>query len=178
MDPNAMEDYRLSAGSQQSSNDSNQAASRQSSRGNLNGYQNGPGLSAPPARPHQRQQPSISNNGHYRQQSDLQPQITRQTSSLSQPSNGGTQTNSVGNGAMKIKIYFENDLIAIKVPSDINFDQLKDKLHDRLRVDPQDDIAIQYKDEASGEFPNLMSDNDLDTALHRNPKLTLYVKYM
>ena len=79
---------------------------------------------------------------------------------------------------MKIKIYFEDDLIAIKVPSDINFQQLKEKLHDRLRIDPEEEIAIQYKDEPSGEFPNLISDRDLDAALNRNPKLTLYVKYM
>src|ERR1700712_1095450 len=80
MDPNAVnEEYRLSGGSQQSSTDSpTNGASRQSSRGNLNGGGYG-GLSAAPARssPHQRGQPSIGGGP---------PGITRQASSLSQPS--------------------------------------------------------------------------------------------
>ena len=59
MDPNAVnEEYRLSGGSQQSSTDSpTNGASRQSSRGNLNGG-NYAGLSAAPARKCPPQEPS------------------------------------------------------------------------------------------------------------------------
>ena len=59
MDPNAVnEEYRLSGGSQQSSTDSpTNGASRQSSRGNLNGG-NYAGLSAAPARKCTPQEPS------------------------------------------------------------------------------------------------------------------------
>ncbi|KAH8808992.1 hypothetical protein F5884DRAFT_389736 [Xylogone sp. PMI_703] len=176
MDPNvANEEYRLSGASQQSSNDSpSNAASRQSSRGNLNGAGYA-GLSAAPARssPHQRGQASISGNG---------PQgPTRQASSLSQPSstsvtsappaNGGQQTM-----AMKVKIYYGDDLIAIRVPSDIQYQQLYDKIKERLKIPGGEEIALYYKDESSGEKPNLMSNNDLDVALQRNDKLVIYVE--
>jgi bud emergence protein 1 len=174
IDPNAIEEeYRLSAGSQQSSNDSpGGAASRQSSRGNLNGgYPSGgpTGLSAAPS--HQRGQSSLSvSNGQG---------PTRQTSSISQSNSMSPGPN--GNGqapsAMKIKIYFGDDLIAIRVPTDIQFQQLYEKICDRLKIPQDEDVALYYKDEPSGEKPNLMSDNDLDVALRRNDKLIIYVDH-
>ncbi|KAG9238464.1 hypothetical protein BJ875DRAFT_39350 [Amylocarpus encephaloides] len=173
MDPNAAgEEYRLSGASQQSSNDSpSNGASRQSSRGNLNGggYS---GLTAAPARtsPSQGHQPSLSVNGNGQ---------TRQLSSLSQPSN--TSLSPAMNGgqpasAMKVKIYFGDDLIAIRVPTDIQYQQLYEKIRDRLKIPPGEEIALFYKDEASGDRPNLMSNNDLDIALGRNDKLIIYVE--
>lgn len=175
MDPNAVEEeYRLSAGSQPSSNDSRTlAASRQSSRGDLNAerYSSGgpTGLTAAPG--HQRGQSSLSiNNGQG---------PTRQTSSLSQPSSNSISPGAVGAqqpSAMKVKIYFGDDLIAIRVPTDIQFQQLYDKISDRLKIPQGDEIALYYKDEPSGEKPNLMSDNDLDIALSRNDKLIIYVE--
>ncbi len=203
---------RLSEGSQPSSMGSGEDASRQSSRGNLNGGAYAPGLSAPPPRsaPQHRQQPSYSTNGvaqavHYRSPSDqvqqqhqpppqsqLQPQqsqtprpgMTRQVSNLTQGSNGSGATASTANpaaaagggaggGAMKIKVYFQDDLIAIRVPTDISFEQLKEKLQGRLSVG--DGIQIQYRDEPSNSYEALQSDEDLYVALQRNPKLTLYV---
>ena len=176
IDPNAMnEEYRLSGGSQQSSSDSpTNGASRQSSRGNLNGGGYA-GLTAAPARtsPHQKGQPSLSANGG-------QGGVARQTSSLSQPSNssqspgpnGGQQT-----AAMKVKIYFGDDLIAIRVPNDIQYQQLYEKIRDRVKIPPGEEIALFYKDEPSGERPGLLSNNDLDFALQRNDKLIIYVEY-
>lgn len=175
MDPNAMnDDYRLSAGSQQSSNDSPEgAASRQSSRGNLNGAGYS-GLSAAPARssPHQRGQSSISGNG---------AGPTRQASSLSQPSTNSLSPSMNGNGpqmsAMKVKIYFGEEAIAIRVPTDIQYQQLHDKIRERLKIPPGEEIALFYKDEPSGERPSLLSDNDLDFALSRNDKFVVFVEY-
>ncbi|APA12962.1 hypothetical protein SS1G_08454 [Sclerotinia sclerotiorum 1980 UF-70] len=177
MDPNAVEEeYRLSGGSQQSSSDSRtQAASRQSSRGDLNGETysiGGPtGLTAAPG--HQRGQSSLSvKNGQG---------PTRQTSSLSQPPSNSLTPAANMNGqqpsAMKVKIYFGDDLIAIRVPTDIQYRQLYEKISDRLKIPQGDEIALYYKDEPSGEKPNLMSDNDLDIALQRNDKLIIYVEY-
>ncbi|KAI9649587.1 bud emergence protein 1 [Ciborinia camelliae] len=176
MDPNAVEEeYRLSGGSQQSSNDSRtQAASRQSSRGDLNGegYSSvGPtGLTAAPG--HQRGQSLSASNGQG---------PTRQTSSLSQlssnPLSPAPNVNGQPPSAMKVKIYFGDDLIAIRVPTDIQFQQLYEKISDRLKIPQGDEIALYYKDEPSGEKPNLMSDNDLDIALRRNDKLIIYVEY-
>jgi bud emergence protein 1 len=173
MDPNAInEEYRLSGASQQSSSDSpTNGASRQSSRGNLNAA----GLTAAPARtsPHQKGQPSLSANGG-------QGGVTRQTSSLSQPSN--TSLSPALNGvqqtaAMKVKIYFGDDLIAIRVPNDIQYQQLYEKIRDRLKIPPGEEIALYYKDEPSGEKPGLLSNNDLDFALSRTDKLIIYVEY-
>lgn len=169
MDPNAVnEEYRLSAGSQQSSTDSpTNGASRQSSRGNLNGGGYG-GLSAAPA--HQRGQASLSQNG------GLQP---RQMSTMSQPSNQSLSPGLNGQqpSAMKVKIYFGDDLIAIRVPTDIQYQQLYEKIRERLKIPQGEEIALFYKDESSGERPGLLSNNDLDFALQRNDKLIIYVEY-
>nr|XP_036580346.1 bud emergence protein 1 [Colletotrichum truncatum]KAF6788258.1 bud emergence protein 1 [Colletotrichum truncatum] len=161
MDPNAPidDEYRLSGGSQPSSTDSPaDGASRQSSRNNLNG--NGySGLSAAP-----------------QQRSMGQPGMTRQPSSLSQPSQPSISPGVGQVQAMKIKLYFNGDLIAIRVPTDISFQQLYDKIRDRLKIPVGEEIQLFYKDEPTGEKPNLMSDNDLDVALQRNEKLLLYVE--
>lgn len=153
IDPSAFgEDARYSGGSPHSSaRASAHSASRQSlSHG------------TPPDRGlHQRAQPSQSlPNGN-------PPPMNRQASSLTQMSN-----NSVG-GAMKVKVSFQDDLIAIRVPSDISLQQLKEKLMDRLKI--EDEIIVQYKDEPSGTYVDLISDDDLDRAIQRNSKLTLYV---
>lgn len=161
IDPTAAnEEYRLSGGSQPSSNDSqSNGASRQSSRGNLNGggYT---GLSAAPG--------GLRPNG----------QPARQTSSISQansasPSLGGPQPS-----AIKIKIKKGDETIAIRVPTDIQFQQLYEKIRDRLRIPDDEEMTLSYNDEPSGTRPSLLSNNDLDFALQRNDKLMLYVDSM
>lgn len=205
LDPQAVgEDYRLSGASLQSSTaDSlSRTASRQSSRGHMNGS-NGyaSGAMGPPQHriSQHRSQNSVSGtNGSpvgqqsYRTQPDFQHQaaINRQPSSLTQASgnSSGTHqsataaagpnnsmTNVVSSGALKIKVWFDDDCIAIRVPSDISFPQLKDKLKERLKV--EDEIVVQYKDEPTGNFAELLSDRELDMALERNPKLQLFVAY-
>jgi bud emergence protein 1 len=78
--------------------------------------------------------------------------------------------------AMKIKMYYNGDLIALRVPSDIQFDQLCDKIRDRLKLADGDELQLFYKDEPTGDKPNLLSNHDLDIALQRNEKLLLYVE--
>lgn len=77
---------------------------------------------------------------------------------------------------MKIKMYYNGDLIAIRVPTDIQYEQLCDKIRDRLKVGEGEQLQLFYKDEPTGDKPNLMSNNDLDVALQRNEKLLLYVE--
>ncbi|KAL6717085.1 bud emergence protein 1 [Lecanora helva] len=189
LDPDRVtEDYRHSNGSQRSSftGSLSRTASRQSSRGQMNGV-NGYGAMGPPQHKvaHQRSQGSANGATHsqqYRHQPDYQYQnaikpqsstITQASSNSSAPNNSSTNVNS--SGALKIKVHFQDDLIAIRVPSEISFQQLKDKLIDRLKV--QDDIIIQYKDESTNDYVDMFSDRDLDMALSRNQKLTLYVGY-
>jgi bud emergence protein 1 len=170
MDPNAAnEEYRLSGGSQPSSNESPiNAASRQSSRGNLTAP-NYSGLSAA-APTHQKAQSSASaNDGR-----------NGQMTSLSQPSNNSLAVAAQPGqqpAALKVKICFGDDLIAIRVPTDVQYPQLYDKIHERLKIPKGEEIALFYKDESSGERPSLMSNNDLDFALRRNDKLVVYVEY-
>ena len=76
---------------------------------------------------------------------------------------------------MKIKVFFQDDTIVIRVPQDINFTALKDKLIERLKVN--EDIAVQYKDEPTNSYVDMENDDSFDVALQRNPKLTLYVNY-
>lgn len=174
MDPNAAnEEYRLSGGSQQSSTDSpTNGASRQSSRGNLNGA-NYAGLSAAPARK------SLYYGLPTLISANSSQGVTRQTSSLSQPSTTSLSPGINGQqaSAMKVKIYFGEDLIAIRVATDIQYPQLYEKIRERLKIPQGEEIALSYRDERSGEKPNLISDNDLDRALQNNDKLIIYVDY-
>jgi bud emergence protein 1 len=178
IDPNAIDTYRFSGESQQSSGQDGSATdSRQSSQAHISA--SGPVYAAPTVAPngvpsarapHQRQQPSLSQQNSFASQSrtELQiPAMNRQASSLTQASNNSS-TN-----AMKVKVFFQDDIIAIRVPGDVNFQQLQDKLRDRLKVNG--DIVIQYRDESTNDFVNLLSDHDLDSALTRNSKLTLRV---
>ncbi|KAK4640680.1 bud emergence protein 1 [Podospora bellae-mahoneyi] len=163
IDPTAQgEEYRLSGGSQPSSTDSPaDGASRQSSRQNLNSNGNGyAGLSAPA-----------------RQMGGGQPAVSRQVSSLSQPSQSSLSPGIQQPGAqMKVKLSYNGDIIAIKVPQDINFRSLYDRITERLKIPGGEMVQLSYKDEATGDKPPLMSDNDLDIALSRNEKLLLYVE--
>lgn len=77
---------------------------------------------------------------------------------------------------MKVKLSYNGDIIAIKVPQDINFRGLYERITDRLKIPPGEVPQLSYKDEATGDKPPLMSDNDLDIALTRNEKLLLYVE--
>ncbi|KAF5027732.1 hypothetical protein F66182_156 [Fusarium sp. NRRL 66182] len=156
------DEYRLSQGSQHSSTESPADGSMQASQSNLNG--GGYGISAAP--PHQMGQGA--------------PDIQRQASSLSQPSQSslstGMQPVAQPASAMKIKMYFNGDLIAIRVPTDISFQALYDKICDRLKVPANEEVQLFYKDEPTGDKPSMISDNDLDYALQRNEKLLLYVE--
>ncbi|SPN99874.1 related to bud emergence mediator BEM1 [Cephalotrichum gorgonifer] len=163
IDPNAGDDdeYRLSGQSPPSNLESPaDPVSGQSSRNNLNG--NGyPGLSSTPRQPGGLGpgQPAM---GH---QDYPQPSQTPL-------SGGGPQ----GMASMKVKFHFNGEVYAIRVPSDISFENLQDKICERLRIPPGDEIHLSYKDEATNDRPSLLSNNDLNRALERNEKLFLFVE--
>jgi bud emergence protein 1 len=176
IDPNAVgEDYRLSGISQHSTlNDPSGSASRQSSNGAMNISAYG-GMPPPSNRPmHQRGQPSLSASPAASANSGFLQPMNRQASSLTQAS-ATSSTAPTSGGAMKVKVMFQEELIVIRVPSDITFLQLRDKVRDRLKV--SEDLIIQYKDDPSNSSVELNNDTDLDVALQRNTKLTLYVNY-
>ena len=159
------EEYRLSASSRPSSADD--PTSRQSSKQSLNpapgtGYGN---LNRP------QNPPTTTNNPNN------QPALARGVSSLSQPSQTSLSPGMQTAGAqMKVKLSYNGDIIAIKVPSDISFETLYDRIVDRLRIAPGEEPQLSYKDEATGDKPPLMGNGDLDLALERNEKLLVFVE--
>ena len=161
IDPNAVgEDYRLSGASQHSTlNDPSVTASQQSSNGAINGSAYG-GMPPPSSRPiHQRGQPSLSASSAAPGNPGFLQPMNRQASSLTQASATSSNAPTSG-GAMKVKVMFQEELIVIRVPSDITYLQLKDKLKDRLKV--SEDLIIQYKDESSNSCVDLNSDTDIN----------------
>lgn len=102
-------------------------------------------------------------------------------SSLGPPHNSGPMAETLSaipdpQQTMKVKIYFRDDLIAIRVPREILFDQLSDKIRERLKIPPSEGVTLSYKDEGSGQRPLLMNNDDLDLALRRNDKFIVYVE--
>ncbi|KAH6608384.1 bud emergence 1 [Trichoderma cornu-damae] len=164
MDPATVEEeYRLSQGSRGSSSGSHaNPDSRQSSRNNLSGN----GYSGLSATPRKASNPQQGMQQLPPQQMPTQPQQSQQQS----------QPQPQAAAAMKIKMYYNGDLIAIRVPTDIQYQQLHDKIRDRLKVSPAEQVQLFYKDESSGDKPRLANDADLDYALERNEKLMLYVE--
>lgn len=155
IDPNAYgEDARYSGASQQSGGiDPQQSVSRQSSQQQIN-------VSSDRISQQRAPVAAAYANG-------VAPPMNRQPSSITQAS--GTSANS----AMKVKVFFQDDLIAIRIPSGVSMQHLKDKLCDRLKI--QDEIIVQYRDESSGSYIDLHTDQDLENAMQRNIKLTLFV---
>ncbi|KAB5572535.1 MAP kinase activator [Coniochaeta sp. 2T2.1] len=154
-------DYRLSNGSQISSSDSpRDGTSRQSSKQNLNGGNGNYAM------PRQQQQPGGPSGA-----------MARQASSLSQPSQSSLSPGIQQAGAaIKVKLSYNGDLIAIRVPSDIDFRDLYQRIAERLKIPPGEEVALSYRDDKSGNKVPMLSDNDLDFALQHNEKLLVYVE--
>jgi bud emergence protein 1 len=156
------QDHRRSATSQLSS-DSSREPSRQSSAHNLNGNAGGngyPGLTAPPPRHSTGAQSRITNGTIAQAQ---QVHIRNATAS----------TTTTSGQFLKIKIEYNDEMIAVRLPKDVSFAQLQDKLQERLGTVNLN--TIQYRDEASGQVMDMFGDNDLTNALSRNPKLKLFI---
>ncbi|KAL2429955.1 Protein scd2/ral3 [Exophiala dermatitidis] len=179
IDPNALgEDYRLSGASQQSFQQ--QPASRTSS--NPQQPQQQPGGVGAGAGYGGMPPPGPQGARTSQQRSQMQglglggpPYLHSQASNLTQASTSSSLKAGNSSAMMKIKVFYQDDIIAIRVPQDILFSQLKEKLMDRLKVG--ENIVIQYKDEATNSLLDLQNDDNLDVALQRNPKLTLYVNH-
>lgn len=147
IDPNvATDDYRLSSASQDSPANPSNAASPQSSAGNLsqqNSYQN----------PQPQSRPGTATQNHYRTPS----------------SNRGPQTQ------VKIKVWFENDnCVVIRMPPQFSYRDLYRKLKDRRALenfqgeDENTELDVEYKDEGEGRWFPLRGEEELRVAMERN----------
>ncbi|KAK9375727.1 protein scd2/ral3, partial [Lipomyces chichibuensis] len=76
-------------------------------------------------------------------------------------------------GQLKIKVFYQEDLIAIKVPVDVEYSQLENKLHERLG---SSNLTFYFHDEQSGQHYLLNSNEDLAAAVGNSSKLVLYAQ--
>jgi bud emergence protein 1 len=173
-------DYRRSAASGLSSSgtpdDSRQGSSANlpgqngaNGNGNGNGYG---GLGAAPApRPNQGQGQGQGQPGFPHGQPQRQP---------SGPVNAGGPDGQAGLGgaaAMKVKIYFGDDLFAIRVPRDVGFAGLLAKIRDRLKIPGGEEVVLSAKEERTGGRVALGCDEDVDGVIEREGKLVVFVDY-
>ncbi|BFZ53815.1 bud emergence protein 1 [Savitreella phatthalungensis] len=82
---------------------------------------------------------------------------------------------------LKIKIFHDDDLIAIRVPSDITFDRLCEKVRSRLfdgssTTSPPLDLVIRYRDPVSQQLKPIASSESFTAFLASSDKLVLYVQ--
>ncbi len=171
IDPNALgEDYRLSGGSQQSLQPLSRVSTSQ--QGSGPGYG---GIPMPGSSRSSQQRPPPPMSSGPGMAIGGPPFLHSQASNLTQASTSSSMKAGNAGGAMKVKVFFQEDIIAIRVPQDIVFSALKERLMERLKLN--ENIVIQYKDEPTNSLIDLENDDNLDVALQRNPKLTLYVNY-
>ena len=170
LDPRAMqEDYRLSSGSQQyPTNQNSQNLSREPSSNHLDNH---PYADQAQSNPWQGSQDPYQYSGY------------NNTSSQSIPdgSNAGyghyNDQNAYSNGGSapvpcKIKIWYGEDCIAIRVSSDITMEELQERLVDRLQV--QGPLLVK-QEQPESEPITIKSSAALGAALRINPRLNLYV---
>ncbi|KAK9468740.1 SAC3/GANP/Nin1/mts3/eIF-3 p25 family-domain-containing protein [Lipomyces arxii] len=81
------------------------------------------------------------------------------------------QPTAVGN--IKVKVFHQDDLIAIRVPADISFAQLEQKLQDRLG---SSELVFYYMNEHTGQHHMLANDAELVAAVGNGAKLVLYTQ--
>ncbi|KFY29351.1 hypothetical protein V493_02392, partial [Pseudogymnoascus sp. VKM F-4281 (FW-2241)] len=163
IDPDAPDGYRDSAGSQQSSTGT-PADDRGGSKADLNGAGYG-GLTAAP--PRQQGPPGGGAGGFPSQGSrDLGQQQQQQNQASLQ----------AAGGAMKVKIYFGDDLFAIRVPAAISYVALHEKIRERLKIPGGEEIAMMWQE--GGGRAALESEEDLEEALRMGGgKLVVFVEY-
>lgn len=85
------------------------------------------------------------------------------------PDNPAVNTPQSSSNSVKVKVHYQDDLIAIRVPSDIDYATLHDRLCERLRVDA---LGLEYKADDGG-WVVMGNDDDLGGAVFGRNKLVL-----
>ena len=136
-----------------------------------------------------QEQPPASGNqgqqGHYRSPSGYsQPQPQAGPAPLNAQQSSTSVASSSG-APVKVKAWFDRDTcVVIRMPprGQFTFENLYQKIVERRRLEykgqdqNQDDLEIEFRDEQDGEYYRLEGDDDLETGLARNEKLTLAVR--
>jgi hypothetical protein len=92
--------------------------------------------------------------------------------SLSQHSEGpeSPYTTRLAQSFIKIKIFFQDDIIVIRTPPDVSYDHLIEKMTERLGKPFK---SVRFRDSMSGELYDITNDGELSAALQASEKLVL-----
>ena len=71
---------------------------------------------------------------------------------------------------IKIKIFFQDDIIVIRTPPDVSYDHLIEKMMERLGKPFN---SVRFRDSMSGELYDITNDGELAAALNASEKLVL-----
>jgi bud emergence protein 1 len=71
---------------------------------------------------------------------------------------------------IKIKIFFQDDIIVIRTPPDVSYDHLIEKMTERLGKPFR---SVRFRDSMSGELYDITNDGELSAALQASEKLVL-----
>jgi hypothetical protein len=71
---------------------------------------------------------------------------------------------------IKIKIFFQDDIIVIRTPPDVSYDHLIEKMTERLGKPFK---SVRFRDSMSGELYDITNDGELSAALQASEKLVL-----
>ena len=71
---------------------------------------------------------------------------------------------------IKIKIFFQDDIIVIRTPPDVSYGHLIDKMTERLG---KPFTSVRFRDSLSGELYDITNDGELAAALQSSEKLVL-----
>ncbi|KAG0051645.1 bud emergence protein 1 [Gryganskiella cystojenkinii] len=97
----------------------------------------------------------------------LRSQSSFQSSAINLPGSSSNEE------MIKIKISFQDDIMAMRIPVSISFRSLQQKVFERLNSDP--DKELSYRDDR-GDFAQLQNDSDVRDAIDRSGgKLMIYV---
>lgn len=79
-----------------------------------------------------------------------------------------------GSSFIKVKVFHEDDLIAIRIPTNATFDVVSSRICQRLGVE---NVVLMFKDEAAGgQLDEISNDEEFRMALGDKNKLVLYAQ--
>ncbi|KAF9386421.1 bud emergence protein 1 [Podila verticillata] len=100
------------------------------------------------------------------------PSLRSQATFASSSGAGAGGSNGASEEMIKVKISFQEDIMAMRIPVSIGFRALQQKIFERLQSDPKD---LSYRDDR-GDFAMIQSDADVRDAIDRSGgKLMIYV---
>lgn len=120
---------------------------------------------------HQRLNSQSTVTDNYHQHTRQQTADSVATGHSSKPSDAGSPGKGGDSAFIKVKIFHDDDLIAIRVPASVTFSNLEARIAERLSLDT---VALLYKD--NEQFDEIVDDESLARALAGRNKLVLYAK--